>query len=163
MQENCEVTGCPVRGAIKKICGFSCCWLKRLTCPLNLAIRLVVADIFWKSGTLKLATWSSTLDLFANEYKVPLLPPAIAAYLATGVEIGGSVLLAFGLATRFAGLALLCLVGVIEFTYSHDPDHIYWALLLLVPICYGPGNLSLDYLISLKCCPNNKASCTIEK
>ena len=49
---------------------------------LALPLRLAIATVFWNSGTAKLANWDTTLALFADEYRLPLLPPAIAAYLA---------------------------------------------------------------------------------
>ena len=42
--------------------------------------------MFWNSGTTKLANWDTALALFSDEYKVPLLPPELAAYLAASVE-----------------------------------------------------------------------------
>ena len=50
-------------------------------------LRLGVALAFWRSGNAKLASWDTTLQLFANEYRVPLLPPELAADLATAVEL----------------------------------------------------------------------------
>ena len=146
MQENC-----PVSAGVKKIYGLACRWRQCLASGADLAIRLYVADIFWKSALAKLANWDSTLYLFAEEYKVPLLPPHLAAYLGTGVEIIGSALLAFGLLTPVAALALLFQVAVIDLTYTHAEEHIYWALLLLVPLFHGPGKISLDYLIYRRC------------
>ena len=52
-----------------------------------LAARLWVANVFWKSGYLKVTTWDSTLYLFEEEYQVPLIPWELAAYLATGAEL----------------------------------------------------------------------------
>jgi len=48
----------------------------------------------------KLANWDTTLSLFADEYQLPLIPPAIAAYVATAVELTAPVLLLLGLLTR---------------------------------------------------------------
>src|ERR1700693_855597 len=66
----------------------------------ELVLRLGVALAFWRSGNVKIASWSSTLQLFANEYRVPLLPPELAAALATTVELTTPILLLLGLATR---------------------------------------------------------------
>ena len=65
----------------------------------ELGLRLGVALAFWRSGNVKIASWSTTLQLFANEYRVPLLPPEIAATLATAVELTTPIL-AFLLALR---------------------------------------------------------------
>ena len=46
---------------------------------LAIPLRFAVATVFWNSGTTKLANWSTTIALFADEYKVPVLPPELAA------------------------------------------------------------------------------------
>lgn len=111
---------------------------------LPLLIRLVIAKIFFFSGLVKLDAWSLTVALFADEYRVPLLPPALAAFMAAAVELTVAPLLAIGLASRFAALALLGMTAVIQFTYLDSMEHLYWALLLSVIIILGPGSLSVD-------------------
>lgn len=123
-----------------------------LSSAVDLLFRLWVADIFWKAGMSKLASWSSTLYLFEYEYAVPLLPPELAAYIGTGVEITMPVLLALGLATRFSALVLLVFnfIAVVSYPTLNEigiKDHQYWGLLLLVPLFHGPGALSLDHFI----------------
>jgi putative oxidoreductase len=115
---------------------------------LALPLRLAVATVFWNSGTSKLANWSTTIELFSEEYKVPVLPPEIAAYLTASIELTAPVLLVLGLATRPAALVLLGMTTVIEiFVYPQAwPTHIQWAAMLLVLLCRGPGKLSFDYL-----------------
>ena len=118
----------------------------------DLAVRLYVASVFWKSGLVKIASWQSTLALFEDEYHVPLLPPEMAAYLATAVELGGAALLAIGLGGRAAAVALsvLNVVAVISYPELSDAgvrDHLYWGLFLLLFVVHGPGMLSTDYLI----------------
>ncbi|WP_260602585.1 DoxX family protein [Variovorax sp. MHTC-1] len=125
----------------------------RALAPLaDLAVRLFVAAVFFKSGLTKIATWSSTLALFENEYAVPLLPPEIAAWLGTGVELVFPVLLAIGLGSRFSALVLFVfnIVAVISYPDLGAVglrDHQTWGLLLLVSLLHGPGRLSLDHLI----------------
>jgi putative oxidoreductase len=116
---------------------------------LALPLRFAVATIFWNSAMTKLANWEATLTLFSDEYRLPLIPPEIAAYLATSVEVSTPVLLVLGLLTRPAALVLLGMTAVIEiFVYPQAwPTHIQWAAMLLVLLCRGPGTLSLDYLI----------------
>lgn len=122
---------------------------------LDLAIRLYVAQVFFRSGLLKIGNWAGTLYLFENEYRVPLLPPEAAAWLGTFGELFFPPLLALGLATRFAALSLSVfnVVAVLSFWHvlggneAARMSHFYWGLLLLVPLCYGPGKLSLDYWI----------------
>lgn len=119
----------------------------------DLLIRLWIANIFWKAGTVKLASWDSTLYLFQYEYAVPLLPPELAAYLGTAVELSMPVLLALGLATRFSALTLFIfnIIAVVSYPTLNEigiKDHQYWGLLLLVPLFHGAGKLSLDHLVS---------------
>jgi putative oxidoreductase len=116
---------------------------------LALPLRVGAAAVFWNSAKTKLANWDTTLELFADEYQVPLLPPEIAAHLALGIELTIPVLLVLGLFTRAAALVLLAMTTVIEiFVYPLAwPTHIQWAAMLLVLVCRGPGKLSLDHLL----------------
>jgi putative oxidoreductase len=127
-------------------------WLAPLA---DLVIRIWVANVFWRSGLTKIESFDTTLQLFRYEYSVPLLPPDVAAYLATFTELTFSVLLTIGLAGRFSASALFVLnaVAVISYPALQDfavIDHQLWGLLLLVSVFHGPGKLSLDYLISKK-------------
>ncbi len=115
-----------------------------------LTARLALAQVFWSSAQTHLASWQTTLYLFANEYHVPLLPPTLAAYMAVTLEVAMPPLLVLGLATRFAALALFGMTLVIEvFVYPQAwPTHIQWAAMLLVLMSQGAGALSLDALIA---------------
>jgi putative oxidoreductase len=122
---------------------------------LGLIIRVGIADVFWRSGQTKVSGWhvtQTTVQLFRDEYKLPLLPPEVAANLASIQEHLFSVLLVIGLASRLSALGLLCMTAVIEiFVYPENwPDHLLWAGALLYVLARGPGELSLDALISRK-------------
>ena len=114
-----------------------------------LVLRLGVALAFWRSGNVKIASWSTTLQLFTNEYRVPVLPPEIAAHLATAVELTAPILLLLGLATRLGAAAMLGMTLVIQlFVYPENyPDHLLWAGPLLYLVLRGPGAISVDHLI----------------
>ena len=114
-----------------------------------LLLRLGQALAFWRSGNVKIASWSSTLQLFANEYRVPLLPPEVAAYVATTVELTTPILLLLGLATRLGAAAMLGMTLVIQiFVYPESyPDHLLWAGPLLYLLIRGPGAVSIDHVI----------------
>lgn len=116
---------------------------------LAIPLRLAVATVFWNSAMTKLANWDTAIALFTDEYKVPLLPPEVAAYMAVTIELTMPVLLVLGLATRPAALVLLGMTTVIEvFVYPQAwPTHIQWAAMLLVLLCRGPGKLSIDYVV----------------
>ena len=98
----------------------------------------------------KIASWQTTVVLFRDEYKVPVLPPEVAATLAASVELTGPVLLLFGLASRLATLPMLGMTFVIQaFVYPEDwNEHLIWASFLLFILTKGPGALSLDHLIA---------------
>jgi len=116
---------------------------------LALPLRAAAATVFWNSAQAKLANWDTTIELFTDDYKVPLLPPEIAANMALGIELTTPVLLLLGLLTRAAALVLLGMTTVIEiFVYPQAwPTHIQWASILLVLLCRGPGKLSIDHLL----------------
>lgn len=126
--------------------------LDRLAPFADLALRLYVANVFWKSGLVKIQSWSSTLYLFEYEYAVPLLPPTAAAYLGTGIELVFPVLLALGLAGRLAAAVLfvfniMAVVSYPTLNAAGVADHQLWGLLLAVLVVRGPGALSLDRLL----------------
>lgn len=131
--------------------------LDRFAAPLfDLGIRLYVGSAFFRSGMLKIADWNTTLLLFENEYRVPLLSPHAAAVLGTLGEVGLPVLLALGLAGRFgaAGLSVVNLVAATSFPDISDlglQDHLLWGLLLLVTLLHGPGKLSIDRWLCRRC------------
>jgi len=116
---------------------------------LAIPLRLAVANVFWSSGTEKLADWNAALALFRDEYRLPVLPPEIAATMAVSIELSTPFLLLFGFFTRGAALVLLGMTTVIEvFVYPQAwPTHIQWAAMLLVLLCRGAGRFSVDELI----------------
>jgi putative oxidoreductase len=119
---------------------------------LAVPLRLAVATVFWNSAMTKLDDWNAALSLFSDEYKLPLLPPHIASYMAVSIELSMPVLLVLGLLTRMAALVLLGMTAVIEvFVYPLAwPTHIQWAAMLLVLLCRGAGTASLDRLLLRK-------------
>ena len=123
---------------------------------LALAARFGIAGIFFMSARTKVEGWLTVSDnaiaLFADEYKVPLLPPEIAAHMAAYAEHLFPLLLALGLATRLSALALLGMTAVIQvFVYpSAWAIHLSWAALLLYLIGRGAGAVSLDRVLGLK-------------
>jgi putative oxidoreductase len=114
--------------------------------------RIGIGTTFFRSGMLKLDGWAdgNTLTLFREEYRLPVIPPEIAAYLATTAELTLPMLLFAGLFTRFASAGLLLMTLVIEiFVYPNAFDtHGVWAVSLLFLMKYGAGALSLDNLFA---------------
>jgi putative oxidoreductase len=117
--------------------------------PVQLVARIAVAREFWQSAQSKLASWQVTEQLFAFEYNLPLIDPAIAARLATATEIAGALMVAFGLLSRLGASMLLGVTATIQiFVYPQSwPEHLMWAALLLLIVLRGPGVVSLDHLI----------------
>ncbi len=130
-------------------------WIEFLTPLFDLALRLWVANVFWKSGLTKIKSWDSTLMLFDYEYSVPLLPTNVAAFLATGAELLFPLLLVVGLTSRFSALSLFILnyVAVISYpdiSHAGIKDHLVWGTMLAVIFFHGPGRLSADNYLRRK-------------
>jgi putative oxidoreductase len=150
----CPATASPLARAACRLLSFTQCAIalmeRWLTPTFDLAIRLYVANVFFKSGLTKIQDWSSTVALFQYEYQVPVLPPELAALMGTAGELILPVLLALGLAGRFgaAGLSVMNVVAVIAYADLSDlgrQDHLLWGVLLLVTLLHGPGRWSLDH------------------
>lgn len=128
--------------------------------------RFSIAAVFWLSGQTKIEGLSinlvsgdfmlgwprlseSAIALFRDEYKVPLLPPEVAAYMAAFSEHAFALLILIGLGTRLSALALLGMTAVIQiFVYPQAyATHGTWAAVLLYLIARGPGRLSIDHLL----------------
>jgi putative oxidoreductase len=130
---------------------------------IALVARFSIAAVFWKSGQTKIEGlaidivdgrfslgWprlaDSAVELFRDEYKVPLIPPELAASLAAVAEHLLPVLLLMGLATRLSALGLLAMTAVIQIFVYPDayPTHGVWAAVLLYLVAMGPGAVSID-------------------
>lgn len=117
--------------------------------------RLGIAAVFFLSGRTKVEGWftltDSTFFLFETEYRLPLIAPVPAAYLATAAEHLFPLLLVLGLFTRLSALALLLMTLVIQvFVYPDAwPTHLLWAAVLVPLIARGGGALSLDRLLRI--------------
>jgi putative oxidoreductase len=134
-------------------------WIDLLQPVLLLAARLYVSSVFFKSGLVKVSDWSATLALFRDEYKVPLLPPDLAAYTGAFGELVFPVLIVLGLMGRFgaAGLFVVNVMAVVSYPQLWGFDcpaginsHFYWGSLLLALVVFGPGKISVDALVLRK-------------
>jgi len=116
---------------------------------LQLAMRIGVGSVFFKAGLLKYGSWELTVKLFQDEYKVPVLPPEVAARMAMFQELTIPILLFLGLGTRLATLPLLGMIAVIQtFVYPNAwTDHLTWGSILIFLLTRGPGVFSVDNLI----------------
>lgn len=114
-----------------------------------LLARLYVGQAFFLSGLTKLRDWDITVSLFTDEYKVPLLSPAVAAAAGTAGELVLPVLLVLGLAGRFSALGLfvvnaVAVISLSEIAPAALQQHVFWGSLLAALAIYGPGRWSLD-------------------
>lgn len=136
---------------------------------IALVARFSIAAVFWNSGQTKVQgfvanlvtgefQWGwprlsdSAIDLFKDEYKLPLIPPEFAAPLAATAEHVLPLLILVGLGTRFSALGLLGMTLVIQaFVYPGAyATHGTWAAVLLFLIARGPGMVSLDHWIAAR-------------
>jgi putative oxidoreductase len=117
---------------------------------LSIGARLSLGAIFFMSGRTKVEGFLTVTDgayaLFRDEYKVPLVPPEIAAPMAAYAEHLLPVLLVVGLFTRLSALGLLGMTLVIQLFVYPDawPTHLSWATLALFLVGRGAGPISLD-------------------
>ena len=135
--------------------------VERLAQPwfVQLVLRIALAVPFWKSGVLKwhgfLQLNDTAIDLFTDEFRLhlpggpyPYPAPAVFAFLSACGEVTFPVLLVLGLGTRFAAAGLLLMTCIIELTVPDGwPIHITWAAMALGVAAWGPGLISIDYLL----------------
>ncbi len=123
---------------------------------LSLIARFAIAAIFFMSGRTKVTGFLTltpvTYDLFRTDYKLPFVPPEIAAHVAAYSEHLFPLLLVLVLFSRLSAAALLGMTTVIEvFVYPDAwPTHLSWAGLLLIVIGRGAGKLSLDRVFGIR-------------
>ena len=122
-----------------------------------LATRVWVSWEFLKSGWLKITSWQNTVFLFHNEYRVPVLPPTLAAVAGTAGELVFPVLLIAGIAGRLSAAGLFAVNAMAVVSYAHVlltegfeaavGQHYLWGFALLVLVVFGPGRVSVDHLL----------------
>jgi putative oxidoreductase len=156
-------------------------WLDRLTTSAHALMaripesviallgRFSVAAVFWKSGQTKIEGLaidivsgsfdlgmprlsSSAVDLFRDEYQLPLISPELGATLAAFGEHVLPLMLLLGLGTRFAALGLLVMTAVIQLLVypAAYPTHGVWAAVLLWLMVRGPGAVSIDHALAVR-------------
>jgi putative oxidoreductase len=134
---------------------------------IALLARFSLAGVFWKSGQTKVEGlaidlvegqfqlgWPSlsanAVDLFRDEYRLPLLPPEWGALLAATGEHLLPLLLLAGLATRLSAAGLLAMTAVIQLLVYPGawPTHGVWGAAALWLMARGPGALSVDHWLA---------------
>ena len=124
--------------------------LNTLQPVFSVLARWYVAQVFFLSGLTKLRDWDTTLALFMDEYKVPLLSPAWAAWMGTAGELVLPVLLALGLCTRISALGLsvvnvVAVLALADIAPAAYQQHVLWGVLLAAVAVFGPGRIALDH------------------
>lgn len=120
----------------------------------RLLLRWGLAGVFWTSARTKveglLTVSDSAKFLFAEEYRLPVIDPDLAAHLATYAEHAFALSLFVGLATRASALGIFVMTLVIQlFVY---PDaflgvHLGWFAMAAAILVQGPGAISVDHLL----------------
>jgi len=128
--------------------------LDHLRSLVLLGTRFYVGWQFWKSGWLKVTSWSSTLELFRSEYHVPILPPPVAAVTGASGELFFPALLFLGLFSRVGALGAFFVNAMAVISYRQVllaegseaalGQHILWGFMLLILAVFGPGRVALD-------------------
>jgi putative oxidoreductase len=125
-----------------------------------LATRWYVSWQFLKSGWLKVTSWQSTLELFRDEYHVPLLPPDVAAVTGAFGELFFPTLLVLGIGGRIGPLGLFAVNAMAVISYRQVllaegfeaalAQHVLWGFMLLTLIVSGLGPLSVDRILGIR-------------
>lgn len=117
-----------------------------------LIARAYLFYVFFRSGLTKLHDWDTTVLLFTEEYKVPLLPPMLAAALGTFGELVFPSLMLIGIVPRLAAVGLFFVNVVAALSYwanlsaSAIEFHFVWGVLIAIVATAGPGWLALQTL-----------------
>ncbi|WP_144161951.1 DoxX family protein [Paraburkholderia sp. BCC1885] len=126
---------------------------------VQLVLRVALAVPFWKSGILKWHGFfqlsDTAIDLFTQEFQLhlpggpyPFPAPVLFAFLSGCGEVTFPVLLVLGLATRFAAAGLIFMTCIVELTVPDGwPIHLTWVAMALGIAAWGPGRISIDYLL----------------
>jgi len=149
---NAAATGLP-----RRVIG----WLEGISYEtlISTPARVFLAVTFWLSGRTKvdglLTVSDSARFLFQYEYSLPVIPPGLAAHLATYAEHLFPILLVAGLASRLSAAALLGMTLVIQiFVYPNAwATHLLWASALTFIVFRGPGQLAIDHWLRKRYLP----------
>ena len=114
-----------------------------------LLARAYIAQVFFMSGLTKVRDWGTTVALFTDDYKVPVLSPAIAAAMGTAGELVLPVLLLLGLGGRFSALGLFvvnvfAVISLSDIAPAALQQHVFWGSLLAALAIYSLGPWSVD-------------------
>ena len=118
---------------------------RRLAPFIDIAVRIWLAQGFFRIGILKTTDPEPTIWLFTFVQPIPAMTPETATSVLTTIELIAPILLLFGFFTRLGGAALLLSAALLHIAYPAVPDHLYTILLLATTVIRGPGPMSLDH------------------
>ena len=136
---------------MKKLCEKCSSFLGKLDWLSLLSFRLVLAYGFYEPAMRKLGNIEGIAKWFES---MGFIYPTLNAYLATGTEALGVVLLFLGLGTRLISIPLMVIM-VVAIVTVHLPHGfsasnngfeipLYYFLMLFSLLVRGPGCISLD-------------------
>ena len=130
---------------------------EKLQSTALLFLRLILAYGFYGPAMMKLKDIHAIGDWF-KELGVPL--PYVNAYMATGTELAGVVLIALGLGTRLIAIpmivVMLVAIKTVHWVNGFEAGNngyeipLYYLLMLITLIAFGAGRWSIDALIKNK-------------
>ena len=112
----------------------------------DVVMRVFIAIAYLRSGWVKAWDWEMALLLATEEYPVSWLSPFNAAVTGLTIELVAPVLLALGLFTRPAALALAVLTIVSQVVYVPTTTNLMLIAMLLWYLIAGSAAISLDAL-----------------
>lgn len=121
-----------------------------------LGVRWVLAYGFFNPAIMKLKDVDSIAEWFESIH-IPF--PVFNAYLATGTELFGVVLLTLGLLNRWISIPLIItmIIAIVTVHFGNGFDAgdngfeipLYYILMLLTLLSFGAGKYSLDQFLKL--------------
>ncbi len=121
-----------------------------------LALRLVLAYGFFNPAMMKLKDINAIADWFGS-IGIPF--PTLNAYLSTGTEVLGVILLTLGLFTRWISIPLIItmIVAIVTVHFGNGFEAgnngfeipLYYIIMLLTLFSFGAGKYSLDQILKL--------------
>ncbi len=122
-----------------------------------LLLRLILAYGFFNPAKMKVGNIEGIISWFES-INIPF--PALNAYLATGTEVLGVILLTLGLGTRFISIPLIVtmIVAILTVHLGNGFEAgsngfeipLYYMIMLFTLLVYGSGKFSIDHLLKNK-------------
>jgi putative oxidoreductase len=129
--------------------------LKKLKDLPLLLMRLILAYGFFGPAMMKIKNFDSIIEWFGS-IGIPF--PTLNAYLATGTEALGAILLLLGFKTRLISIPLMItmIVAIVTVHLKHGFEAgnngfeipLYYLIMLFTLLIYGSGKYSLDYFLN---------------